>query len=127
MNLSLAPDEILATRLIEQHITVHTGTLVFSQFTTKEILTIWNNKTIQHIFAHRLHKQIHVAPESLAYFLNRLDTIAPTDYRPSLQDFVHSKIKTVGVIDKEKLKVGKNTFIQFIDVGGQRNERKSME
>jgi len=61
-------------------------------------------------------------PESLDYFLGRLNSLAQTDYIPTDEDMVRVRIRTTGMMI-ENFSMGKDEF-QIMDVGGQRSERK---
>ena len=61
-------------------------------------------------------------PESVAFLLNDIDDIARKDSLPNNQQILHCRLKTTGV---RSLKfVYENSFVQIIDVGGQRSERR---
>jgi hypothetical protein len=61
-------------------------------------------------------------------FSTRLSDICKSNYVPTIEDVLHSRQKTVGIIEKKyekdsrKLLFGK-FFLNIVDVGGQRNER----
>eukprot|EP00842_Homolaphlyctis_polyrhiza_P003666 jgi/Hompol1/42/HPOL_005205-RA len=55
-------------------------------------------------------------------FFESIDRIAGTDYIPTEQDVLRSRVKTTGIIETT-FHVGELTYRMF-DVGGQRSERK---
>ncbi|VDK56694.1 unnamed protein product [Anisakis simplex] len=61
-------------------------------------------------------------PESASYFLDSIDRIAASDYKPTEQDILLSRIKTTGIVEV-KFQM-KNVDFRVFDVGGQRSERK---
>uniref|UniRef100_A0A915Q1V2 G protein alpha subunit n=1 Tax=Setaria digitata TaxID=48799 RepID=A0A915Q1V2_9BILA len=61
-------------------------------------------------------------PESTAYFLDSVDRVSFSDYKPTEQDILLSRIKTTGIVEV-KFKM-KNVDFRVFDVGGQRSERK---
>jgi len=60
--------------------------------------------------------------ENSAYFFNNLERIGQKGYIPTEQDVIRSRVKTTGITEQEIDVSGKKVI--FIDVGGQRNERK---
>lgn len=53
--------------------------------------------------------------------MQNIDRIGSSGYTPSIPDIVHSRRKTIGILEHELL-VSQIPFV-FIDVGGQRTER----
>ncbi|GMT30417.1 hypothetical protein PFISCL1PPCAC_21714, partial [Pristionchus fissidentatus] len=80
---------------------------------------LWKDEVVLQAFERRNELQI---ADSIEYFLNNLDRIAATNYSPSNDDFLQLRIPTTGVLENRILIKG-SQFI-FIDVGGQRSERK---
>ena len=60
--------------------------------------------------------------DSAVYYFNSIDRMAATNYIPSDQDILRSRVKTTGITETT-FKVGELTYKLF-DVGGQRSERK---
>ena len=54
--------------------------------------------------------------------MNRLAEIALPGYMPTMNDILHSRGRTTGIVE-ERYVIDSHTFVLF-DVGGQRNERK---
>lgn len=60
--------------------------------------------------------------ESMSYFLNQIDRIAADDYVADINDMLHVRIRSSGVV-VDRYTIDGFTF-EMYDVGGQRNERK---
>ena len=61
-------------------------------------------------------------PESVAFLLDNINDIVKEDSLPTNQHILHSRLKTTGV---RSLHFSyENTFVEMIDVGGQRSERR---
>jgi hypothetical protein len=54
--------------------------------------------------------------------MERIEEIAKSDYVPSVDDILFSRIRTSGIIE-ERFMINNVTYM-FFDVGGQRNERR---
>ena len=59
--------------------------------------------------------------DNTSYYL-KSDEISKSDYTPTLQDVLHVRIRTSGIVEAH-FKIDNQPFRMF-DVGGQRNERK---
>jgi GTPase SAR1 family protein len=84
-----------------------------------DISTLWADGAIQAIFAKRGEFSI---PDSAEYFFGRLDATWKSDYIPTFDDVLRSRVRTTGILD-QKYTHNQSNFHLF-DVGGQRNERK---
>lgn len=81
---------------------------------------LWNNEpAIRACYAQRSRLQLY---DSCAYMLDSLQRISQRDYVPDTDDFVRARLRTSGII--EKLFNIQNVKFKFIDVGGQRSERR---
>jgi len=60
--------------------------------------------------------------DSAVYYFNAIDRMSSTDYMPTDQDILRSRVKTTGITETTFM-VGELTYKLF-DVGGQRSERK---
>jgi len=60
--------------------------------------------------------------DSAVYYFNTIDRMAASNYLPTDQDILRSRVKTTGITETT-FKVGELTYKLF-DVGGQRSERK---
>jgi hypothetical protein len=88
------------------------------------IKTVWKEKSIQIVFANRKEFQVN---ENGAFWMEHLDRITDDDYVPTMEDFLRTKMKTVGILETEKVEklseclINKsNNPISLVDVGGQR-------
>jgi len=61
-------------------------------------------------------------PDAAAYFLDAIDRISAADYVPTADDIIHARLRTTGIVEKEFL-INESHFT-FVDVGGQRTERR---
>jgi len=65
--------------------------------------------------------------DSAEFYINKIKTVAAQDYIPNVDDILNSRSKTVGIITQRMEVMNDNKKKQkflFVDVGGQRNERK---
>ena len=59
---------------------------------------------------------------SVFSYIPRLDDIARSDYLPSIEDVLLSRVRTAGITE-EKYYINDREFV-IVDVGGQKNERR---
>jgi GTPase SAR1 family protein len=85
----------------------------------KVVKALWNDPGIQKTFERRNEFQFF---DSFEYFNKRLEDLARPDYLPTLDDALHSRAATTGIVET-KFQVEDTPFL-LVDVGGQRNERK---
>lgn len=62
-------------------------------------------------------------PDSAVYFLDRVPTYFKSDYQPSHQDILRTRVATTGIVEL-RFQQDEQTMIMF-DVGGQQGERKN--
>jgi guanine nucleotide-binding protein G(i) subunit alpha len=60
--------------------------------------------------------------DSAAYLFENIERIGAVDYFPSQQDILRARLRTSGIV--ERIIPVEGTLFKFIDVGGQRNERR---
>eukprot|EP01129_Flabellula_baltica_P013709 TRINITY_DN6424_c0_g1_i1.p1 TRINITY_DN6424_c0_g1~~TRINITY_DN6424_c0_g1_i1.p1 ORF type:complete len:367 (+),score=80.46 TRINITY_DN6424_c0_g1_i1:37-1137(+) len=85
----------------------------------KDFSLLWNNPDVQEMYEKRAEYQLSDCAE---YYLNNIKRIAKSDYLPTDDDILRSRVKTTGVIEtKFKLE---GTDFSLVDVGGQRSERR---
>lgn len=60
---------------------------------------------------------------SLTYFFSDLDRLFAPAFKPTMQDIVHCRARTVG-ISETLFHINKNQDLLLVDVGGQRSERR---
>ncbi|NXM24378.1 GNAT3 protein, partial [Oxyruncus cristatus] len=83
------------------------------------IKQLWHDGGTQACFTRAAEYQLS---DSAAYYLNDLDRLAMSDYVPSEQDVLHSRVQTTGIIETQFS--FKDLNFRMFDVGGQRSERK---
>jgi len=79
----------------------------------------WADPGMQETWRRRSVLQLQ---DSLKYFLENIDRIAEVGYVPSINDVMHVRIKTAGIVE-ESLRMNDKNFL-IVDVGGQRCERR---
>jgi len=80
---------------------------------------LWGEALIQEVYKNRAKLQLL---DSTKYFFENIDRIGGADYVPTTMDILRARLRTSGIVEKAFI-VHKQVF-RFLDVGGQRNERK---
>ncbi|CAJ0588668.1 unnamed protein product [Cylicocyclus nassatus] len=80
---------------------------------------LWADSGVRKTYS--LRSSFHIS-ESAEYFFNDLDRISKKNYKPSIQDILHTRIPTSGVVQFYFTMKGIN--FEVFDVGGQRSERR---
>ncbi|RUS13582.1 guanine nucleotide-binding protein subunit alpha [Endogone sp. FLAS-F59071] len=83
------------------------------------IRSLWADDNVQVCFSRSREYQLN---DSAKYYFDSIDRIAQSNYIPSDQDVLRSRVKTTGITETTFV-VGDLTYRMF-DVGGQRSERK---
>lgn len=83
------------------------------------IQKLWQDSGVQTCFKRSREYQLN---DSAKYYFDSIDRIAETDYFPTDQDVLRSRVKTTGITETT-FNVGELTY-RMLDVGGQRSERK---
>ncbi|KAJ6456405.1 guanine nucleotide binding protein, alpha subunit [Mycena sanguinolenta] len=85
------------------------------------IEVLWTHRSVEHMLGARKLRLY----ESGLFFLNQVRRIAQPDYIPSLDDVLHVRLQTVGVIEHSmKVNTVGGSFIwRIYDVGGTRSQR----
>lgn len=83
------------------------------------IAAVWADEGIQRTFASRSEFQLE---DNAKYFLSSVERQGASDYVPTVDDVLHSRVRTTGIVSENYTIFG--TPIEMYDVGGQRNERK---
>jgi len=96
-----------------------------ANFWTNDIVThihqLWPNEpAISKTFASR--NKIPQIYDSAAYLFENIDRIAKQDYSPTPQDILRARLRTCGIVEKSFDIHG--VAFTFLDVGGQRSERR---
>ena len=92
------------------------------EFTTDNgnlIKRLWQDDSVQEAFQRRREYQLN---DSAEYFLSQIDRVASSDYVPTQDDVLRTRVKTTGIVEiRFQLK---DLKFKMFDVGGQRSERK---
>ena len=80
---------------------------------------LWNDNGVQQCFNRSNEYQLN---DSAKYFLDKLDEIGLSQYLPSTQDILRTRVKTTGIVEINF--TFKDLNFRVFDVGGQRSERK---
>ncbi|XP_039268927.1 guanine nucleotide-binding protein G(i) subunit alpha-2-like [Styela clava] len=83
------------------------------------IKQVWNDRGMQKCYARSREYQLD---DSAKYYLDEIDRLAKSDYIPTEQDILRTRIKTTGIIET-KFTFKEISFL-MVDVGGQRTERR---
>ncbi len=84
------------------------------------ISNLWKDESIQTVATKRA-SEIQF-DESSIYFFNELSRIATEKYRPTNEDILNLRARTIGIVETQ-FTYKKMQFL-MVDVGGQKNERK---
>ncbi|KAH9321129.1 hypothetical protein KI387_015768, partial [Taxus chinensis] len=91
----------------------------------QDIEAIWNDDAIQETYLRANELQV---PDCTQYLMENLHRLAQSDYLPTQEDVLYSRVRTTGVAEIQFSPVGENRkndeCYRLFDVGGQRNERK---
>jgi len=85
----------------------------------EKLAALWKDEGVQLTYTQRSLFQL---TDSACYFFEKLNEIGVSDYLPSEQDVLRSRVRTTGIVENS-FSIDGNDFKMF-DVGGQRNERK---
>lgn len=83
------------------------------------VKTVWSDEQIQVVYQNRAKLQLL---DSTSYFILNIDRIGADDFIPKTQDCLRARLRTSGIVEKT-FTIHDQQF-RFLDVGGQRNERK---
>uniref|UniRef100_A0A8D1MQX7 G protein subunit alpha i3 n=2 Tax=Sus scrofa TaxID=9823 RepID=A0A8D1MQX7_PIG len=83
------------------------------------IKRLWRDGGVQACFSRSREYQLN---DSASYYLNDLDRISQTNYIPTQQDVLRTRVKTTGIVETHF--TFKDLYFKMFDVGGQRSERK---
>jgi GTPase SAR1 family protein len=84
------------------------------------IKALWRDPAMQALVDKYLAR-FHI-PESISYFVGRIDEIARKEYIPSNEDLIRLRVRTTGIV-QSTFSMDGHSF-KIIDMGGQRSERK---
>ena len=80
---------------------------------------LWADGGVQQSFKRANEYQLN---DSAGYFLDKLDEVGASNYLPTTQDILRTRVKTTGIVEINF--VLKDMNFRVFDVGGQRSERK---
>nr|XP_044605526.1 guanine nucleotide-binding protein G(i) subunit alpha-3 [Equus asinus] len=83
------------------------------------IKRLWRDGGVQACFSRSREYQLN---DSASYYLNDLDRISQSNYIPTQQDVLRTRVKTTGIVETHF--TFKDLYFKMFDVGGQRSERK---
>jgi len=85
----------------------------------QKIKVLWKDPAIQHCLKRTNEFQLF---DNAVYFFEEIDRIAEAGYIPSIDDVLKVRAKTTGIIENS-VQIEANRW-DFVDVGGQRSERR---
>jgi len=80
---------------------------------------LWSDAAIQNVYHNRAKLQLL---DSAHYLFSNLDRIGAESYIPNADDILRARLRTCGIV--ERVFRIQNVGFKFLDVGGQRNERR---
>lgn len=80
---------------------------------------LWADDGIKECYGRAREYQLN---DSAGYYLDSLDRLCSSEYIPTEQDVLRTRVKTTGIIETSF--EYKSLYFTLIDVGGQRSERK---
>jgi len=90
------------------------------------VMVLWNSdgmgkkeEAIEKTFERRNLLQI---PDASQFFFDKIQKIGEIEYVPSAEDILRARLRTTGIVEKDFIIHG--AHFKFLDVGGQRNERR---
>ncbi|KAG0042086.1 guanine nucleotide-binding protein subunit alpha [Gryganskiella cystojenkinii] len=83
------------------------------------VQNLWLDPNVQQAFQRSREYQLN---DSAKYYFDSIDRIAKTNYLPTDQDVLRSRVRSMGITESTFL-IGDMTYRMF-DVGGQRSERR---
>ena len=86
----------------------------------QRLVNLWTDPAIQEAFRRRAEFQLS---DSVGYFMGHLERVCTSDYLPSVDDALHARVRTSGVVSRD-FDIKGQAF-QMFDVGGQRSERRN--
>lgn len=86
----------------------------------QNIYDLWRCPPIQELYAKR--RTEFWSTDATPYYLDEVVRIAAEDFEPNEDDFLMTRIRSTGVVVTEVIE--KPYKFQFVDVGGQRSERR---
>jgi len=88
----------------------------------KTIYDLWKSPMMQKVYARRAE---FWSSDATPYYLNEVERFASENFEPNEHDLLMTRVRSTGVAVSEV--VERPYRFQFVDVGGQRNERRKWE
>jgi hypothetical protein len=93
----------------------HATTLLESRDFVQKLKNLWSDPAIQTILSNQ-HKHAVDFAFNLQFLVEKLDSMASGHYKPTLRDLLYTRLRTVGIYDREF--VYDNQRYKIHDVGG---------
>lgn len=90
-----------------------------SKAVAESVVSLWDDFTIKLTFA---NKNKFAISDSTEYFIENIERITEEDYIPNIDDVLRARQPTTSIL--EYTFNIKGIYFQFVDVGGQRSERR---
>uniref|UniRef100_A0A0N4ZK77 Guanine nucleotide-binding protein alpha-3 subunit n=1 Tax=Parastrongyloides trichosuri TaxID=131310 RepID=A0A0N4ZK77_PARTI len=114
------PDSEAEARVIMDVVKKNEESEPFTKEVYNALKVLWSDTSINSI-VYEKRMEFHLQ-DSAKYFLDSLDRLAASDYKPTETDILLTRIKTTGIV--EVIFKIKSVNFRVFDVGGQRSERK---
>ena len=111
-------DKIVSRNSLSYVMNADERTVLTTQL-ANHIHSLWLDSGIQETWERRSEYQVI---ESNEIYLEKIEQISTSDYLPSDEDILASRVRTCGIVEESY--IIENVEFVIIDVGGQRNERK---
>jgi hypothetical protein len=85
------------------------------------ISLLWNQRETAVMEAYRMRSHMQLI-DSAGYLFDNIKRIGAADYVPSADDILRARLRTSGIVERT-IPINGVDF-KFLDVGGQRNERR---
>lgn len=115
INIQSADNKARAEKLSQLSASGDTWSVEIAQ----AIKMLWDDPGIKQCFSRSSEFQLN---DSASYYFDAIDRLSVSDYCPTEQDVLRSRVRTTGIVETQ-FTYGGLRFRMF-DVGGQRNERK---
>jgi len=81
---------------------------------------LWQNEpAVREVYEIRSKLQL---PDSTPYYFENVQRMSKDDFVPTQQDIIRTRLRSTGIV--ERMFTINNVSFKFLDVGGQRNERR---
>ncbi|XP_065065043.1 guanine nucleotide-binding protein G(o) subunit alpha-like [Rhopilema esculentum] len=94
-------------------------TLQFSAELLESMKRLWVDRGVRDCFQRSREYQLN---DSAKYYLDCLERLGSPSYRPTEQDILRTRVKTIGIVEIQF--TFRKLHFRLLDVGGQRTERR---